>query len=63
LSAQVAFPDSYCLTGSKGNFFEGAAIFSQGDLTVRAAIEIIENDLRQAPLGDPAEVANIHDAR
>src|SRR5271170_3132186 len=43
----VAIRKRYRVTGAEGYVFEGAAILAESDLAFRAAVQIVENRLRQ----------------
>lgn len=50
------------LPRAKSHLLERAAIFAQRDLALGSAVNVIEDDLRQAPLGDKPQIADINDA-
>ena len=42
---------------------ECAAVLAERDLAVRAAIDVIEHDARQAAFGEPPQIGDVDDAR
>src|ERR1700722_2716808 len=60
---QIAIRKGHCVTGTKGYIIKHAAIFSQCDFALRAAIQIIENNLGETALRYAPQIIDIHDMR
>jgi hypothetical protein len=50
------------LPRAKGDVIEYAAVFAKSDFTLGAAIEIVEDNFREAALRQMAEVMDVDDA-
>ena len=61
--AQIAIREGHRMAGTKGYIIKHAAIFSQRDFALRAAIQIIENNLGEAPLCYAPQIKDIDDMR
>ena len=61
--AQIAIRKGHRVTGTKGYIIKNAAIFSQSDFALRAAVQIIENNLGETPLRYAPQIIDIHDMR
>jgi hypothetical protein len=51
------------LPRAKGDVIEHPADFAKSDFTLGAAIKIVEDNFRETPLGQMAEVLDINDPR
>jgi hypothetical protein len=63
LGAQVTTRDRNRIPRAKRDFFKGAAIFTQSDFTVGAAVNIIEDNAWKTAFGSAAQISDIDDAR
>lgn len=60
--AQVAIGYRDCMTRPKRNGVKCPAVFLQRDLAFRAAVEVIEDHLRQTTPDQGPQVLDVHDA-
>ncbi len=61
--ANVTFGNGDGPARTEDNVIKDAAIFAEGDFAVGAAVEVIEDDAREAAFGADAEVVDVDDGR
>jgi hypothetical protein len=60
-STKIALSERYSVTRPEGYVLESTSIFAKRNLIFRAAIEIIENNFRQPPASQRAEILYVND--
>ena len=57
--AQVAFRNRHALARPESHLLKRAIVVAQRDLVFGAAVDVVEDDRRQTPLGEPAEIGDV----